>query len=126
MNLFNSIRNLEQLDPDVYERLNSRRRAFNLVGKAALAALPLALGSVFQKAYGQSNNAVSDALNLALFLEYLEDEFYRTGLAAPGLIPAEHRIGFAQISKHESQHVAFLKNALGGGRHGQTRVRFHR
>ncbi|GAB3221250.1 ferritin-like domain-containing protein [Spirosoma arcticum] len=113
MNLLNIIRDIEQVDPDVYERLNSRRSAFNLVGKAALAAVPLALGSVFRKAYGQTNNAVSDALNLALFLEYLEDEFYRTFLAIPGLIPAENRTGFAQISKHESQHVAFLKNALG-------------
>ena len=113
MNLFKIIRDIEQVDPQVYERLNSRRSAFSLVGKAALAAVPLALGSVFQKAYGKTTDAVSDVLNFALLLEYLEDEFYRTGLAVAGLIPAENRTGFAQISKHETQHVAFLKGALG-------------
>ncbi|MBC7919676.1 MAG: ferritin-like domain-containing protein [Ferruginibacter sp.] len=113
MNLFNIIRDIEQVDPEVYERLNSRRSAFGMLGKAALAAAPLALGSVFQKAYGKTNDAVSDVLNFALLLEYLESEFYQLGLAAAGLIPAANRAGFAQISKHEAQHVAFLKEALG-------------
>ena len=114
MNIFKLIQDIEKVDPEVYERLNSRRSAFGMLGKAALTAAPLALGSVFQKAYGKTTDAISDVLNFALLLEYLEDEFYRTGLSAPGLaIPAANRIGFDQISKHEAQHVAFLKGVLG-------------
>jgi hypothetical protein len=52
-------------------------------------------------------------LNYALTLEYLEDEFYKAGNAAAGLIPASDKVIFTQIGKHETQHVAFLVKALG-------------
>ena len=113
MNLFKIIQDIEQVDPEVYGRINSRRSVFNLLGKAALAAAPLAASAVFQKAYGKSADAITDILNYALTLEYLEDEFYRTALTSTILIPQVNRTAFAQISKHEEQHVAFLKGALG-------------
>ncbi len=47
-----------------------------------------------------------------LTLEYLEDEYYRVGLATSGLIPSANRIVFQQISKHETAHVGFLKSTL--------------
>jgi hypothetical protein len=112
MNIFKIIQDIEKVDPEVYERLNSRRSAFHLLGKAALTAAPLALGSIFQKAYGKTNDAVSDILNYALTLEYLESEFYTMGLNAANLIPANQRAAFAQIKKHEDQHVTLLKGAL--------------
>ena len=80
----------------------------------AAAAVPLALGSMFSKAYGQSATGIVDVLNFALTLEYLEDEFYAKGLAASGLIPADRRAIFQQISKHESAHVAVLQAAIKG------------
>lgn len=114
MNLLNFINDIEKFDPEVYDRLDSRRAIFKgMAGfgkKLALTAVPFAFGSVLNKAYGQTNSAqlVIDTLNFALTLEYLEDEFYKAGLAASGLIPAADRVIFNQIGKHETAHVNFL------------------
>jgi len=56
----------------------------------------------------------AESLNLALTLEYLQDELYRQGLAAARLIPAQDRRVFRQISKQEGDHVSALKSLLGG------------
>lgn len=118
MNILRIIQDIEKTDPEVYERLNSRRSLFSSLGsfstKAAIAAVPIALGSMFKKAYGQSANGVLDVLNFALTLEYLEDEFYKNGLASPTAIPADLRAVFTQIGKHETAHVNFLTTAITG------------
>ncbi|PZU89689.1 MAG: hypothetical protein DI529_04055 [Chryseobacterium sp.] len=92
--------------------------------KAAVAAVPLGLGALMStplkaettESVAASSfafkSALTDALQLALTLEYLEDEYYRIGLATGGLIPSADRTVFMQISKHETAHVAFLKGAL--------------
>ncbi len=112
MNLFKLFNDIEKADPEVYDRLSSRRNAFRFGTKVALAAVPLAMGSMFRQAYGQSTSAIVDVLNYALTLEYLEDEFYINGLKAANLIPMADRTIFTQIGKHESAHVAFLKTAI--------------
>ncbi|MEO5684340.1 MAG: ferritin-like domain-containing protein [Chitinophagaceae bacterium] len=120
MNITNIIKEIEKVDPEVYERLDTRRSAMksfaNISGKLALAAVPLAFGSMFQKAYAGTKgtaDTVTDILNYALTLEYLEAEFYATGVATAGLIPAgDTLMGIQLISKHEGQHVAFLKAAI--------------
>lgn len=123
MNLHHIITEIEKVDPEVYERLDSRRSALKSVasigGKIALAAVPLALASLFSKAYGQSTSGqILDVLNFALTLEYLEAEFYNTGLASAGLIPVgDDRNAFGVIAAHENEHVHFLQttiSALGG------------
>ncbi|WP_223607214.1 ferritin-like domain-containing protein [Chryseobacterium sp. OSA05B] len=91
--------------------------------KAAVASIPLGLGALMStpakaETVDQSTSAsffksaLTDALQLALVLEYLENEYYAIGLGAAGLIPNSDRPVFMQISKHESAHVGFLKSTL--------------
>lgn len=117
MDLQNIFREIEKADPEVYNRLDTRRSAmkqFANVGRImALAAIPIALGSMFKKAYGRTPSAVLDVLNYALTLEYLEAAFYKKGNETAGLIPAGPGIAaLATIGAHETAHVAFLKQAI--------------
>lgn len=119
MNLLNLFSEMENTDPEIYDRVDDRRRALRQLGgfsaKVALTALPLAFGSLLRKAYGQSTPAtVLDVLNYALTLEYLEAEYYTMGVAASGLIPTADRAGFTAIRDHENAHVAFLRTAIQG------------
>ncbi len=117
MNLQNLFNALENVDAEIYERVKhvSRRQLFSYGKKAALVAAPLAIASSINKASGQSlPDRTGEVLKFALLLEYLEDEFYRTGLNTSGLIPDRDRPIFAQISKHETSHVALLRATLGG------------
>jgi rubrerythrin len=117
MNIFKIIEDIEKFDPEVYGRLDSRRNAFKNLGsigkKTALAAIPLALGSVFQKAYGQNSSMILDVLNFALKLEYLERNFYTQGLAANNLITdGAARAAIQKIRDHEAAHVDLLKATI--------------
>jgi hypothetical protein len=117
MNIFNLISDLEKVDGDVHERLKfySRRTMFSRLGKMAAATAPVALASVFNKAYAFTPGAI-DVLKYALTLEYLEDEFYKMGNSkAATLYPngGQYTPVFMQIGKHETAHVLFLEKALG-------------
>ncbi len=118
MNLNNVLHEIEKIDPEVYERLDGRRRAVKSMAsvgsRLALAAVPIALGSLFSKAYGQSTSGqILDVLNFALTLEYLEAEFYNVGLASASLIPAgDDRLAFQVIADHENAHVVFLRTTI--------------
>lgn len=119
MNLQNIINEIEKADPEVYDRMDTRRDAMQRFaktsGRIALAALPLAFGSLLQKAYGQSSGAgmIVDTLNFALTLEYLEANFYTKAVATPGLIPTAPAMGaLTTIRDHENAHVAFLTTAI--------------
>lgn len=120
MDLFKLITEIEQVDPEIYDRLDSRRRVFKhfgLAGKAVTAAvLPGLVSGIFQRAYGQTSNLSPDivaVLNLALSLEYLEFYFYDSGLKATGLIPSADRPAFETIRNDESGHIKVLREALG-------------
>ncbi len=88
--------------------------------KAAVASIPLGLGAIMTTPAKAADltggntykNTLTDALQLALVLEYLENEYYAIGLSTAGLIPNSDRTVFMQIAKHESAHVTFLKNTL--------------
>src|SRR5215469_14272211 len=90
MNFENIFSEIEKTDPEIYERLDTRRQAMhrfaNLSGKLALTAIPFALGSMLNKAYGQTPSNIVDILNFALKLEYLESDFYTTAINHEGFI----------------------------------------
>ncbi|WP_149239774.1 ferritin-like domain-containing protein [Dyadobacter sp. 32] len=115
MNFLNILENLEKVDGDFIDRIKhtSRRHFMNRIStRMATVAAPAIFASVLGKAYAQTTAGL-DVLNYALFLEYLEDEFYKMGNATSGLVMDPYKTVFAQIGKHETQHVVLLEGALG-------------
>ncbi len=120
----NILKLLDKLSDDKFftkeaSRLETLTSISSFGKKAAVAAVPLGLGALMTtpaKAAGFTDNTykntLTDALQLALVLEYLENEYYAIGLSTAGLIPNSDRTVFMQIAKHESAHVTFLKNTL--------------
>lgn len=124
----NILKLLDKLSDDQFfsteaTRLQTITKISSFGKKAAVAAVPLGLGTLLStpaKAAEVETSASSsflkstltDALQLALVLEYLENEYYAIGLSTAGLIPNSDRTVFMQISKHESAHVTFLKSTL--------------
>lgn len=108
---------------------HSRRESFTQFGNmgkmAAFAAAPFGIAALLTPNKARAASASSaaffaaaaetpiQALQLALTLEYLEDEFYQMALDINGFIPQADRAIIAQISQHEAAHVEFLKEALG-------------
>lgn len=120
MNILNILAEIEKVDPEVYERLDQRRQVFkHFAGfgkKLATAVVPLAMGSMFQKAYGQSSGLskqVTDVLNFALTLEYLEYYFYDMGVNTRNLFVQADLAAITIIRDDELKHVNFLKAVLG-------------
>lgn len=111
---------LDSVDQDVMERVSSRRGALRDLGRLgsafAMASVPMGLAISAKRAFAQGGlpQQIVDVLNFALTLEYLENEYYKAGLAASGLIPAADRSIFTTIQAHEQAHVEFLAQALGG------------
>ena len=109
----------ESLDPELMSAVQSRRAAVSRTGKmagaVAIASMPVAFGLMAKKAFAQGGlpQGIVDVLNFALTLEYLENEFYQTGLSSSGLIPAADLPIFQQIAKHEAAHVLLLQSVLG-------------
>ena len=104
----------------------SRRDSFtqfgNLGKNLAFASIPFGLSALANKAMAQDITATPatpiGALQFALTLEYLENEFYAMALDS-GVIPASENGGrdlkvFQQIADHEADHVKFLIAGLGG------------
>ena len=119
----NLLKILDKLSDDkFFTTETSRSGTFSQISefgkKAAIASIPLGLGSLMATSAKAETaatssaalapaSALTDALQLALTLEYLEDEYYARGLAQAGLITGADRIVFFFFLKHETAHVAF-------------------
>ncbi|HET7898796.1 MAG TPA: ferritin-like domain-containing protein [Flavisolibacter sp.] len=119
MNMQSIINEIEKVDPEVYEHLDTRRhimKRFSFIGKAlALTAIPTALGALLNKAYAQTNDDIKDALQFAYLLENLEAEFYKkvvSNFAAIGVPSGAGQMALTTIRDHEVAHVNFLKTVL--------------
>jgi hypothetical protein len=122
MNIYHLITEIEKVDPEVYERLDSRRAIFkHFAGfgkKLATAAVPLAFGAMLNKAYGQTGTrSIAQVLEFAYLLENLEAEFYKQAVVAaqtPAINAPAAAVGaLTTIRDHEIAHVNFLKGAIG-------------
>ncbi len=115
----NIIKFLDEFTTDnLVANKSSRRQMFGTFGslgkKAVMSAIPFGLAAMPSKMFAQdSGNAAVDALQLALTLEYLEDEFYQRALTCH-VLEGGPRIVYEQIAKHEAAHVAFLIAGLKG------------
>lgn len=111
----------EPLDPEIVERMTSTRRdalrtGLGRAGRAlAAGSVPVAFASQAATAFGQGNmpKQVTDILNFALTLEYLESTYYDKGVGTSGLIPSSDQVIFKTIRDDEQAHVKGLKQALG-------------
>lgn len=119
MKIVNILDEIEKVDPEIYDRLSPRRKAmqefFRVGSKVAIAAVPFGLGSMFNKAYGQSvPSGVIAVLQYALTLEHFEARFYRDGFTALGaMIPAGNDSAAIQaIRDSEAKHVTFLQQVI--------------
>ncbi|ASV29221.1 ferritin-like domain-containing protein [Maribacter cobaltidurans] len=116
----NIIKFLDEFTTDnLLEGKSSRREVFSkfssISKKAAIAAVPFGLASIPKKVNAQSMSADPiGALQLALTLEYLEDEFYDLALQSGVLPSGRPETVYMQISKHEQAHVDFLIAGLEG------------
>lgn len=87
MNIQRIFTDIADTDPEIYERISPRRASIRtLLRGASMAVLPIAMGGLFKKAYGQGSPNISlivETLNFALTAEYLESRFYTTALDTP-------------------------------------------
>lgn len=110
----------DQIASGVIRQVLPRRQALRRMGQygagAVLATLPIL--RISNTALARSSQSIGggdivDVLNFALTLEYLEESFYRQGLAAAGLdIPSADRDVFIQIRDHELDHVNTLRATI--------------
>ena len=120
MDFFKIIDQLSEVDADVLGRFDSRRAVFSSLGTAAkrsaLAATPLFLGSLFQKAYAGTTATAVEVLQYALALELFEQDFYKkiqNSSQYAGALAAD-KAAIDQIKKHEDAHATLLSGAIKG------------
>lgn len=114
MNISNIFKEIENVDEEIYERVDQRRNVvkkfLQFSSKIAMVSVPVALGGLLNKAYGKVPDRIIDVLNFALSLEHLEYRFYETAMNTPNLLPAKDNINV--IRDHERAHVKFLQDTI--------------
>ena len=99
--------------------MDTRRSAMKnfaeLWRKGCTGSIPIAIGSMFKKAYAGTkgaNDTAMEILNYALTLEYLEAEFYAMGNAMAPIPAGAPKMAIQTIGAHETAHVLFLQTAI--------------
>jgi len=87
-----------------------RRNLLGQLGRAALAALPAGLAAL--PAAASPKDTPFDAVAQLLLLERVQLALYTQALAVSGLVPAAQVADFQRIRRHQTQHEAFLTQAL--------------
>lgn len=112
----NILKFLEEFTNDsMMSQTSSRRDVFGTFGslskKLAIAAVPFGLATASTKSYASPLGTMGDpvaALQLALTLEYLEDEFYDLALQSGVITDSAIEAVYMKISQHEQSHVNYL------------------
>jgi hypothetical protein len=117
MKIVNILDEIEKVDPEIYDRLSPRRKAmqefFRIGSKVAIAAVPFGLGSMFNKAYGQTVPAgVINVLQYALTLEHFEARFYADGYNMAPIPAGAEKTAIQIIRDSEAKHVSFLQTVI--------------
>lgn len=121
MNFLNILNEIEKVDGEIYERISPRRAAmkdfFSFGKKVAAASVPLAVGTMFKKAYGQTASpAIINALNIGLAIEHFSAAFYTRGFSeaafGSGSTAAADKAAIGIIRDHELGHVKFLQDTI--------------
>ena len=117
MKIVNILDEIEKVDAEIYERLSPRRKTmkdfFRVGSKIAIAAMPFAIGSMFNKAYGQTVPAgVLTVLQYALTLEHFEYNFYVNGFNMAPIPAGAEKTAIQTIRDSEGKHVAFLQTVI--------------
>lgn len=117
MKIVNILEEIEKIDGDIYERLSPRRKTmkefFQLGSKIAISAMPLAIGSMFKKAYGQTVPAgVIAVLQYALTLEHFEYKLYVDGFNLAPIPAGAEKTAIQGIRDSEGKHVSFLQSVI--------------
>ncbi|MEO6165924.1 MAG: ferritin-like domain-containing protein, partial [Chitinophagales bacterium] len=88
------------------------QRLIALGSDVALAAIPaILITGLPKKARAESLDVITDVLNFALTLEYLESTYYSMGLSS-GVIAASDLAIFQTINAHEAAHVSVLASTI--------------
>ena len=103
------------IHPNVVDQVLPRRQVLRSIGMggASVALGTLGALAMADRALAQTGQSVTDVLNFALTLEYLEESFYSQALDTDGFLPNDARAYVAQIQKHELAHVELLTSAIG-------------
>lgn len=115
MSLKQLLNNIADAPTSDFEQSGSRRDAIKNFGtKVAIAALPIAIGSMFKKSYAQTAAAepLADILNYVLEFDYLAYNYYRTGNNTGGLIPDTDKPGFLTLENQKRAHILMLTQAV--------------
>lgn len=115
MNINDIINQLAATDADdqLAQKADRRGMLKGFGAKLAVAAVPIALGSLFSnKAYGQSKETIVNVLNYLLKLEQIVDRLYTDALPIEGLAPADFKAQFEQMAAHTKLHIETLSKII--------------